>query len=154
MTIRFSSKIQSALLIGSVLMVSACATNNAGNTIASKPVDSPTVPQKAKVAPPPEQPKPSAKKVTEPVKTVSLAPVVPAKVTKAAGIRISPKEKLVNIRSMASVKSRKVAVLEGGHPIEVLEKKDSWLKIKWQKGDVVKQGWLKKAFVEGYEDKP
>jgi uncharacterized protein YgiM (DUF1202 family) len=154
MTTRFSSKIQSVILIGSVLMVSACATNNTGETIANKTDDSAhAIPEKAKVAPPPEPQRPSAKKVIEPVKTVSAqAPVVAAPAAKATIAKITPKEQFVNIRGKASVKSRKIAVLNGGHSIEILEEKDGWLKIKWQKGDAVKQGWLKKRFVEGYEE--
>ena len=151
MTTSFNSKIQSTILIGSLLMVSACASFNSGETIASKTDEAARIAiEKAKLETPPEPPA-SVTTVIEPVKTAPETAPDAAQAPKSAVARINQKEPLVNVRTAPSLKSRVVAVLKRGQSIEVLETKDSWVKITWHKGRAVKQGWLKKAFVEGYE---
>jgi uncharacterized protein YgiM (DUF1202 family) len=123
---------KSILFIGSMLMLAACATSNAGGktgaTMETEKPDSPAA--QTTPAPPPEASK----------------PVIPATTTK-----INPKEPFVNIRSAPSARSRILAVIKGGQLVEVLEVKNSWMKVTWRQGDVVKQGWLAKKFVIGYE---
>lgn len=161
MTTILGSRIQSTLLIGSVMMISACAATKSGDaiktgeTIVGKTEET-TLATSGKVAldaPIDKQPA-GAKKVLEPGNTGSrTTPETPetTQAPKAAVTRIKPKEPYVNIRSEPSAKSRSIAVLKGGHSIEVLETKDSWVKITWQKGNAMKQGWMKKSFAEGHE---
>jgi len=156
MTSRFNSKILPTILIGSVLMVSACATVNPKETIANKTDEATrTTLEKGKFETPPvlnTEPQPaSVAKMIEPVKTASEAIPDAAQAPKTTATRITQKEKSVNVRTAPAIKSRVVAVLKRGQSIEVLEEKDGWLKVTWHKGNAVKQGWLKKIFVEGYE---
>jgi len=72
-------------------------------------------------------------------------------ISKIANNRINPNEPFVNVRTAPSIKSRNIAVIMGGQAFEILETTDAWLKIKWKQGNVEKQGWLKKRFVEGYD---
>jgi len=151
MTPKLGTRIQTLLLISSVLIVSACATTNPKETITNKTDETASITiekGKSETPPAPSQPV-AAPKATEPVKTVSQAKNDAAQAAKTT--RINPKERSVNVRTSSSVKSRLAAVLEGGQTIEVLEARRGWLKIKWQNGDAVKQGWINKSFVEGYE---
>jgi uncharacterized protein YgiM (DUF1202 family) len=157
MASRFGSKIQLAILIGIVLVMSACAsvkTGDSGNSaavVSNKTDDTTrTTIVKGKFENPPEIQQSSPKKVSESDKYVSDSSPNSSRSTKANATRISQKEALVNVRSTPSTKSKSVAVLKAGQPIEVLETRDSWAKITWQQGDAVKMGWTKKAFVEGY----
>jgi uncharacterized protein YgiM (DUF1202 family) len=153
MTTRIGSIIRSLLLIGSVLIVSACASTTPREVVANKTDETARVViEKGKFDTPPALPQPAAPRpMMEPVKTASQTAQVTAQVSPANIARIHPKERSVNIRTSPSVKSRIVAKLKGGHSIEVLETRDNWLKVKWQKGAAVRQGWLKRRFVEGYE---
>lgn len=62
--------------------------------------------------------------------------------------RIIQKAKRVKIKSGASNKSRTIARLAGGKQIEILEEKGSWLKIRWQNGEKVREGWSRKQYVD------
>jgi len=152
MITRFNSKIQSTILIGSVLMISACASFKTGEAIADKADGTTrTTIGKGTFETPPEIQQSSIKKGIGQNSTTSKAASDTPQASTATVTRINQKEPYVNIRSAPSSKSRSLAVLKGGHSLEVLETRDSWVKISWQKGDAVKQGWLKKRFVEGYK---
>ena len=142
-----------------MLMVSACASfktadsTKTGETIANTaddttrstiekgksvtPSDSAGIPQQS-----------GAAKAGDPGNSATVAGRDTVQTSRVIMTRISPKEPYVNIRTEPSAKSRKIAVLKGGHSIEVLETRDSWVKVQWQKGNAVKQGWMKKSFVE------
>ena len=144
MTPKLGNRMQTLLL---VLIVSACATTNPKVTITNK-TDEAAQKGKSETPPAPSQPA-AAPKATEPIKIVSQAEKDAAQATKTT--RINPKERSVNVRTSSSMKSRLSAVLEGGQPIEVLEARRGWLKIKWQNDGAEKQGWINKIYVEGYE---
>lgn len=146
MTTSFNNKIQSTILLGSVLMISACASLDTGETTH-------TAIEKGALETPLETPPARAAQAIEPVKTASVAAPENSQPAKSAVTHINQKEPYVNVRTSPFVKSRVVGVLKRGQSIEVLETKDNWVKITWQKGRSVKQGWLKKMFVEGYEQK-
>lgn len=144
----FNNKIQSTILLGSVLMMSACASFNTGETIADKTDQATSVAiEKGKLETPLKSPVSAA---IEPVNTASVT-LENAPSAKPAVTRINQKEPYINVRTASSVKSRIVGVLKRGQSIEVVETKDNWVKISWNKGRAMKQGWLKKMFVEGYE---
>lgn len=151
MASKLGRRIQTILFIGSVLIVSACATTNSKETIINKTDETARVTiEKGKFETPPPLTQPATPQpVIEPGKTVSQTEKDAAQAAKAT--RINPNEPFVNVRSAPSIKSRNIAVLKGGYDIEVLEVKDVWVKIKWMKGNAAKQGWLKKRLVEGYE---
>jgi len=152
MTIRFGGKIQSTIFLGSVLTMSACASNNSGASITNKTGETPRAAvEQGRPGTPAESPSPGAKRGSEPGKASAKADPDTAQAARGNATRINPKEPYVNIRSAPSLQSRTVAVLKGGHSLEVLEIRDTWMMVKWLKGDLVKQGWLKKRFVEGYE---
>ena len=152
MDTRLISRIQSLILIGCTVVISACATANTSETVVAKTDDSPrSAPEKGNVEPSPALPQSATPLVvTGPVKIVVEATEM-AQPAKTITTRINPKEPFVNVRNAPSIKSRNIAVIMGGQTIEILEAKDVWVKIIWKKGEVVKQGWLKKRFVEGYE---
>jgi uncharacterized protein YgiM (DUF1202 family) len=156
MATRLGGKIRTLILIGSVLVVSACATSktNEANTSKTDETSSITI-EKGKFEAPPEikgAPQPATSAVAvDPAKNASATAPDAGQAAKANITRVNTKEKLVNVRTAPSTKSRTLAVLKGGQTIEILETKQSWLKIKWQAGDVAKQGWMNRRFVEGYE---
>lgn len=150
MTNSFNSKIKSTILLASVLMISACASFNTGETIAGK-TDQATSVAIEKGKRETLEPPATAAQAIEPVNTASVTAPDNSESAKPAVTRINQKEPYVNVRTSPSVKSRIVGVLKRGQSIEVLETKDNWVKITWNKGRTVKQGWLKKMFVEGYE---
>jgi uncharacterized protein YgiM (DUF1202 family) len=153
---RFGRRIQSTVLIGTVLIVSACASFNnndsattAGTITNNTDGTTSTTIKKGRFENPPEIQLSSMKKGNGPGDTDSQFSTDTITPAKSNIFRVSLKEKLVNVRTAPSVKSRSIAVLKGGHPVEVLETKGSWVKIQWQKGNTFKQGWMNKAFVEG-----
>ncbi len=143
------------LLIGSVLMMSACTKVNTAETIAAKTDEtaratmdkgkSDTSHSLQQAGAPPA--------ATEQVNSADKAATVNTDLPKTVTSRITPKEPFVNVRKAPSLKSRPRAVLTGGQHVEILEEKNDWVKIKWQKGNAVKQGWLKKRFVESSAEK-
>ncbi len=62
--------------------------------------------------------------------------------------KISQNQKRVKIKSAASNRARTIARLQGGKKVEILEEKGSWLKIRWQEKDKVREGWSRKEYVE------
>lgn len=151
MTTSFNNKIQSTLLLASVLMISACASLNTGETVADTTDQTARMAiEKGKIETQPEPPAIAAQMI-EPADTASVRAPENAQSAKSAVTRINQKEPYVNVRTAPSIKSRIAGVLKRGQSIEVLETKDNWVKISWHKGRAVKQGWLKKMFVEGYE---
>jgi hypothetical protein len=149
MTTSFNSKIQSSILICSVLMISACTFVKSGSTTAGAPGipiegSNPETPPVST-----EEPQPaSTARVT--VRERQISPDS-AQSPKPARTRITPKERYVNIRSAPSTEGKTIAVFKGGHSLHILETKDNWVKTQWSKNGIVKQGWLKKRFVEEYE---
>ena len=145
MTTGLSRRIQSTLLIGSALMLAACASTKTGDAgKAVEPVAGDTtriIIPKGKFETPPEIQPASIKKASE--AATSFAD------TAQASARINQKEAFVNVRSAPSPKSKSIAVLKAEQPVEILESKDSWVKIAWQSGNARKLGWVKKVFVEG-----
>jgi len=156
MTTRFGSRFRSTILIGSVLTLSACASVNSGDsvksgaTIPGKADDTTrTTIQKGKFENPPDIQLSSMNKAAHSGTMASEAAPDTAHPAKASTSRINQKEASVNVRSSPSAKSRSIAVLKAGQAIEILETRDNWIKITWQKGNSTKQGWMNKAFVEG-----
>jgi len=144
----------SALFIGSVLMISACANVKTTETVAAKTDETARVAiEKAGVETHPALQQPDSPIATEPVKSADEAITGTAQPPKAITSRIKSKEPFVNVRTAPSLKSRRLAVLVGGQQVEILDKKNVWVKVKWLKGNVVKQGWLKKRFVESSDEK-
>jgi uncharacterized protein YgiM (DUF1202 family) len=155
MTTRFGSTFQSTILFSTVLLLSACASinttdsGNSGSTVVNKADETTrTTIQKGKFENPPEMQMTSVNNTTEHAITPSETSPYSAHTTKTGTARINQKETSVNVRSTPSAKSRSVAVLKAGQAIEVLETRDNWVKISWQKGNSTKQGWMNKAFVE------
>lgn len=154
MTTSFNNKIQSTILLGSVLMISACASFNTDETVAETTDQATRIAiEKGKLETPLESPPASAAKTIEPVNTATVTAPENAQPAKTRAAHINQKEPYVNVRTSPFVKSRVAGVLKRGQSIEVLETKENWVKISWHKGRAVKQGWLKKMFVEGYEQK-
>lgn len=152
MTNRFNSRIQTTLLISSMLMVSACASFKSGETVANKAdVASNVTLGKGKFETPPQIPQTNAAKVNETIKTAVETPPVTTPPSNPNNTRINSREPYVNTRTAPSARSRVVAVLKQGQEVEVLEKKHGWLKLKWQHGQSEKTGWMNKSFVEGFE---
>lgn len=158
MTTGLERTIQTAILIAATLLTSACAALQTGDsiknaeTIASKTEETTrTTIEKGAFENPPEIIQLSRKATAvEPLTNTPQSAADHVQVSKPALTRITPKEPYVNIRTAPSLKSRNVAILKGGHSIEILETQDSWVKVSWHKGNSVKQGWMKKAFAEGY----
>lgn len=151
MTSGFNRKIQATILIGSILMVAACASTKTGETIANQTDQAARIAlEKGKLETLPE-PTAGAAKVVEPVNTAPVTALDGSQATKSAVARINQKEPLVNVRTAPTARSRVVAVLKKGQEVEVLENKYGWLKIKWKHGATLKHGWMNKSFVEGYE---
>lgn len=139
------------LLIGSVLMMSACTKVNTADTVAAKTDETARATMdKGKSDSSQTGATPAA---TEQVNSADKAATVNTDLPKTVTSRITPKEPFVNVRKAPSLKSRPRAVLAGGQHVEILEEKNDWVKIKWQKGNAVKQGWLKKRFVESSAEK-
>jgi len=155
MTTRFGSKLQSTILFGTVLLISACASFNSADsgkseaTTARKADDTTrTTIQKGKFENPPEMQMSRMRTANETAKSTSQSAQDTSNTTRANTARINQKEASVNVRSAPSAKSRSIAVLKAGQTIEVLDTRDNWVKITWQKGNSAKQGWMNKAFVE------
>lgn len=70
---------------------------------------------------------------------------------KSSKSRINPLHSYVNVRKAASAGGRPIAVLKGGKLIEVVDEEDRWVKIRWKRGNKLKEGWVVKKFVEGVE---
>lgn len=156
MTTRIGSKIQTTMLLGSVLMISACAsittsdTNKSAEAVVGRTDEAThTTIQKGKFETPPEIQLSTVNKSAASGNSVSEAIPNATQTATASATRINHKEASVHVRHAPTAKSRSIAILKAGQPIEVLETRDSWVKITWQKGNAVKQGWLKKVFVEG-----
>jgi uncharacterized protein YgiM (DUF1202 family) len=137
-------------------MISACASfkdNNspkiAGTIANNTDGTTSTTIQKGRFENPPEIQLSSNKKGNESGDTDSQTATDTIAPPKTYISRVSLKEKRVNVRTAPSVKSRSIAVLKGGHSVEILETQDSWVKIQWQQSNTFKRGWMKKAFVEG-----
>jgi uncharacterized protein YgiM (DUF1202 family) len=143
------------ILIGLFLTLSACASVNTSDpgkketTKAEKADDTTrTTIQKGKFENPPEMQMNSVNNTPDSANTPSETAPYSSHTSKSGTTRINQKEASVNVRSTPSAKSRSVAVLKAGQAIEVLETRDNWVKITWQKGNSAKQGWMNKAFVE------
>jgi uncharacterized protein YgiM (DUF1202 family) len=156
MTPRFGNTFQSTILFGTVLLLSACASVNTADSgkseaIVAKKADDTTrtTIQKGKFENPPEMQMNSVNNAPDSANTPSETAPYSSHISKAGTTRINRKEASVNVRSTPSAKSRSIAVLKAGQAIEVLETRDNWVKITWQKGNSAKQGWMNKAFVEG-----
>jgi len=149
MKIRLNSRIQSLILIGSVLTLSACASTKTGGTISGK-TDQPSraVIEKGKFETPSEIKSP---KTAETVKTVTEAAPVVSQPPNPNLTKVNSRAPRVNARTAPTTRSRVVEVLKQGQEVEVLESKHGWVKIKWQEGDTAKHGWMNKAYVEGFE---
>lgn len=153
MTTKPCRNVLTILLISSVLTISACATSNPKESITNKTSETGRLTiEKGTPGTPPNPTQPVAtSQVGAPDKTAAEAAREAAHPPRTLTSRINPKDTFVNVRSAPSVKSRNIAVLKGGQTVEILEVRDVWMKVKWQTGDVAKQGWLKKRFVEGYD---
>jgi len=142
--IRFSSRVKSAIVFGSVLMSAACAfistaEANTGNTGDTTRV---TI---------------AIGKFVNPSEMIGVLPSFSdnntaeqrAQDRDQADRKTVSNEALVNVMSAPSLNSRTVAELRNGQAIKVLKAKNSWLKITWQTDNTLSQGWLEKSFVDG-----
>ena len=155
MTTRFACKLQSTILFGTVLFISACASFNSADSGKSDPTiarqandTTSTTIQKGKFENPPEMQMSHMRTANETAKSASASAPDTSHTTEVNTARINQKEASVNVRSAPSAKSRSITILKAGQDIEVLDTKDNWIKITWQKGNSAKQGWINKAFVE------
>jgi uncharacterized protein YgiM (DUF1202 family) len=149
---RFCRKIQSTILFSSLLMLSACASTKTADSVTTAPPvpeeTTRTTIAKGKFIQPPEIQQSEIPTTGKSGSSTSQAAPDSTQSTANNHARISRKEASVNIRNAPSAKSRSVAVLKAGQAVDVLEHKDGWAKITWQKGTVVKQGWMNKAYLE------
>jgi len=142
--IRFSSRVKSAIVIGSVLMSAAGAFISTGEANTGNMGDTTSI----TIA------------IGKFVNESEMIGVLPsfsdnnsaaqrAQDRDLADRETVSNEAFVNVMSAPSLNSRTVAELRHGQAIKVLKAKDSWLKITWQTDNTLSQGWLEKSFVEG-----
>jgi uncharacterized protein YgiM (DUF1202 family) len=153
MTIKLSRRIQMAASIASLLILGACATTAPHEPVKAvaqaSEVSTQTTIAKGKFETPPEiHPASMTKMIAEEETTGKSAPEQDRSFGKS-GTRINSKESQVNVRFAPSTKSAVLVVLKAGQAIQVLETKDSWVRISWMQGVTPRNGWIKKAFVEG-----
>lgn len=153
MTARFSSIVHAARVLGSLLALSACATTTTVESV--KPAEAvPSDTTRTTIAvgkfeTPPEIHPASMNKMLATENSTAQKAQEPDNAFGKSGTRINSKEAQVNVRFAPSVKSASLAVLKAGQAIQVLETKDSWVRISWLQGVTPRNGWIKKAFVEG-----
>jgi len=149
---RFCRRIQSTIVFSSLLILSACASTKTGDSVVTAPPapedTSRTTIAKGKFIQPPEIQQSEITTTGKSGSSNSQAAPDSSQPPANNHARISKKEASVNIRNAPSAKSRSVAVLKAGQAVDVLEHKDGWARITWQKGSVVKQGWMNKAYLE------
>lgn len=153
MTARFSSIVHAACVFGSLLALSACATTNSVES--AKPAEAiPSDTTRTTIAvgkfeTPPEIHPASMTKMLAAEESSTKNTQEQDKAFGKSGTRINSKEAQVNVRFAPSAKSASLAVLKAGQAIQVLETKDSWVRISWLQGVTPRNGWIKKVFVEG-----
>ncbi len=153
MTARFSSIVHTVLVFGALLALSACATTNTAEP--AKPAETiPSDTTRTKIAvgkfeTPPEIHPASMNKMLAAEESTAKKTQEPDNAFGKFGTRINSKEAQVNIRFAPSAKSAVLAVLKAGQAIQILETKDSWVRISWMHGITPRNGWIKKTFVEG-----
>lgn len=147
-------KIQMAAILVSVLMLGACAATNRAEPVKSAdviPTDTTrTTIAVGKFETPPEIHPVSMNKMLATENSTAQKAQEPDNAIAKSGTRINSKEAQVNVRFAPSAKSASLAVLKAGQAIQILETKDSWVRISWLHGVTPRNGWIKKAFVEGY----
>ena len=155
----FSCTTKSLIIVGSALLLAACGagtTIKPGETVAKNAneasrISLDKIPMETKPASPQSG---SAQTIKESGNTITDAatktshPSDNVPTTSAIITSIKANERLVNIRTAPSVKSRVIATLKGGHSIEIIETKENWVKVQWRKGKSLKQGWMSKQFAE------
>lgn len=142
--IRFSSRVKSAIVIGSVLLAAACASISTGEANTGNTGDTTRITI-------------AVGKFVNESEMIGVLPsfidnTIAAQRTRdrnQADRETVNHEAIVNVMSAPSLNSRTVAELRHGQAIKVLKAKDSWLKITWQTDNTLSQGWLEKSFVEG-----
>jgi len=142
--IRFSSRVKSAIVIGSVLISAACVFISTGEANTGNTGDTTRVTI-------------AIGKFVNESEMIGVLPSFSDNTTAAhraqdrdqADWETVSNEVIVNVMSAPSLNSRTVAELRHGQTIKVLKAKDSWLKITWQTDNTLSQGWLEKSFVEG-----
>lgn len=153
MTTRFSSGVQSVILIGSALLITACATTNpetpVKTTEAVAESSARTTLPKGKFSEPPDIHPATMTKMIAAEDSASNALPDHEQPFGKSGTRINSKESQINVRSAPSTKSAVLAVLKSGQAIQVLESKEGWVRISWMQGISPRNGWIKKTFVEG-----
>uniref|UniRef100_A0A831UBC1 SH3 domain-containing protein n=1 Tax=Geobacter metallireducens TaxID=28232 RepID=A0A831UBC1_GEOME len=129
-------------LVLSLLLTAACATVN------TAPVEEKAGPQAPGAGFETEPLPPAAAPDIAPAPTVTpQASVTVTTISQTPG-RITPRRKYVNVRPAPSAANRPVAVLMGGKKVEVLDRKEEWVKIRWTRGKKVLEGWVAEKFVE------
>ena len=142
-----------AALACSVLMISACATVKPEESVSDNATAvtldtsrSAAAEAEGKFTKAAEQV--DSAKPAEQVKAATSASTDKINSEQNITAKISRNEKRVKIKSAASNKSRTIARLHGGKKIEILEEKGSWLKIRWQEKDKVREGWSRKEHID------
>lgn len=90
-------------------------------------------------------PPPSASSAPQPAEAAatSFRTPVPAQITR--------RQKYVNIRPEPSANKKPVAVLMGGKKVEIIDRQELWLKIRWTRGKKVFEGWVAGKYVDSPE---
>lgn len=141
MKTRLFRNISSALLVSSVILVSACATTSEEMVSDKAGEINSEGSRRAKI-------EAESTKSGEENTTATVVNTDKAGSRQKITAKILQKMKRVKISSVASNRGRCVGHVKGGTQIEVLEEKGRWLKIRWETGDQTKNGWLKKQYVD------
>lgn len=65
--------------------------------------------------------------------------------------QITRRQKYVNIRPEPSTNKKPVAVLTGGKKVEIIDRQELWLKIRWTRGKKMLEGWVAGKYVDAPE---
>lgn len=153
MSSKICKKVPYMVLLGALLLVPACASTTTSTP--PKPAEistddtTRTTLAKGKFESPPEIHPSSMSKMVASESGSEQKGNEYTQASSSNGTRISSKEKQVNVRTAPSTKSAVLTVLKSGQAIQVLETRDTWAKISWQQGVTPRNGWIKKAYIEG-----
>lgn len=137
-----TTRIARMALVLSLLLTAACATVN------TAPVEEKAGPQAPGAGFEAESlPHAAAPDAAPAAPVTPQASVTVTTISQATG-RITPRQKYVNVRPRPSTANKPVAVLSGGKKVEVLDRQDEWVKIRWTRGKKAHEGWVAGKFVE------
>jgi hypothetical protein len=148
--IRFSSRVKSAAVIGSVLLSATGAFISSGEANTGSTDDTTRVTiAMGKFVSPSEMIGVLTSFSETKMAAVDSTELRIAQDSDLADTATGMSDAFVTVMSAPSEQSRTIAELRHGQAIKVLKAKDSWLKITWQTDNTLSQGWLEKSFVDG-----